>query len=157
MINTFVIYGENVIDSAVATWQSPSRKIHNPYPYQYSKSIHSAITDYHAPTASPLVVTEWKMSLRSRRSDVAIPIPKLSLRGAQRRGNPNPSLYCLYYQPIIHPQRVIGSARLEFPSGTIPPGERAIPQAVIAIPPQREKQSLSQSLLLANNASSIFH
>jgi len=73
------------------------------------------------------------------------------------------------------PQSVIDSAPAEFPTGTIPPGGRAIPQSVIAIPPQREGnsypqcviarsvatwQSLSQSLLsllLANNASSIFH
>ena len=66
-----------VIARSVATWQSPSRKIHNPYPYQHSKSIHSALTDYHAPTASPLIVTEWKMSLRSRRSGRSNPYPSL--------------------------------------------------------------------------------
>ena len=66
-----------VIARSVATWQSPSRKIHNPYPYQHSKSIHSALTDYHAPTASPLVMTEWKMSLRSRRSGRSNPYPSL--------------------------------------------------------------------------------
>jgi len=93
-----------VIARSVATWQSPSRKIHNPYPYQYSKSIQSAITDYHAPTASPLVMTEWKMSLRSRRS-----------------GRSNP-----------HPQYVIARSVATW-------------------------QSPSQSLLLPNNAFSIFH
>jgi hypothetical protein len=55
MINTFVIYGENVIDSAVATWQSQSRKIHKPLPLL-------TITDL---LVMPLRITTLRLRLRS--------------------------------------------------------------------------------------------